>query len=438
MMPAYGNPGAPCKAAIVVSLLWPRILGNRVVELARWNDTMKLDPARLDRIPAFIKDRYLDTCKLPHAQVLIAHRGQIVHFSSQGAAREGDARQIDEGTIFRIASMTKPVTSVAFMQLLEQAKVTLDTPVHHVLPEFGDLAVYNGGGGGVSFLTRPCERPMQMVDLLRHTSGLTYGFQQRTNIDAAYREGKIESWHGNLTLDGFIAALGKLPLEFSPGEAWNYSVSTDVLGAVVERLSGQSLDEYFQQHIFAPLRMDDTGFMVPADQLHRLSDCYSMAPGKGRILLDRGAESLWANMPRLVSGGGGLVSTALDYHRFNTMLLNGGELDGARILGRKSIELMTLNHLPDDGDLASWSKSLFSEATNAGVGFGLGFAVNLDPVRTMIPGSVGEFYWGGMYSTAFFVDPIEEISMVFMTQLAPSSTYPIRRELKTLIYSALI
>ncbi|MFN5901657.1 MAG: serine hydrolase domain-containing protein [Novosphingobium sp.] len=398
---------------------------------------MRFDQARLDRIPAFLKERYLDTGKLPHAQVLVAYRGDIEHFSSQGAAREGQAAQIDESTIFRIASMTKPVTSVAFMQLLEQAKVALDTPVHHVLPEFKDLAVYNGGGGGVGFLTKPCERPMQMVDLLRHTSGLTYGFQQRTNIDAAYREGKIENWHGNLTLDEFIAALGKLPLEFSPGTAWNYSVSTDVLGAVVERLSGQKLHDYFEQHIFAPLGMVDTGFMVPADKLHRLPDCYTMAPGKGRIMFDRGGESLWAKMPRLVSGGGGLVSTSLDYHRFNTMLLNGGELDGARIIGRKSIELMTLNHLPDDGDLASWSKSLFSEATNAGVGFGLGFAVNLDPVRTMIPGSVGEYYWGGMYSTAFFVDPVEEITMVFMTQLSPSSTYPVRRELKTLIYSAL-
>ena len=398
---------------------------------------MRFDPARLARIPAFIQERYLDTGKLPHAQLLVAHRGEIAHFSSQGAAREGDGKPIDEDTIFRIASMTKPVTSVAFMQLLEQAKVALDTPVHHVLPEFRDLAVYNGGGAGVPFLTKPCARPMQMVALLRHNTGLTYGLQNRTNIDAAYRAGPIQNWHGNLTLEQIVVALGKLPLEFSPGEAWNYSVSTDVLGAVVERLSGQPLHEYFQQHIFAPLKMLDTGFMVPADKLHHLPDCYSFVPGKGKVLFDRGAESLWARMPRLVSGGGGLVSTALDYHRFNTMLLNGGELDGARILSRKSIELMTLNHLPDDGDLASWSKSLFSEATNAGVGFGLGFAVNLDPVRTMMPGSVGEFYWGGMYSTAFFVDPVEEITMVFMTQLAPSSTYPIRRELKTLIYAAL-
>ena len=399
---------------------------------------MRFDPTRLDRIPAFIKERYLDTGKLPHAQVLVAHRGNIVHFSSQGAARDGEAAQIDEGTIFRIASMTKPVTSVAFMQLLEHAKVSLDTPVHHVLPEFKDLKVYNGGGAGVPFLTKACDRPMQMVDLLRHTSGLTYGFQNRTNIDAAYREGKIENWHGNLTLDEFIAALGQLPLEFSPGEAWNYSVSTDVLGAVVERVSGQPLDEYFRQHIFAPLKMDDTGFMVPAGQTHRLPDCYSFVPGKGRVLVDRGAESLWAKQPRLLSGGGGLASTALNYHRFNTMLLNGGELDGARILGRKSIELMTLNHLPDDGDLASWSKSLFSEATNAGVGFGLGFAVTVDPVKAMLPSSPGEFYWGGAASTAFWIDPVEDMAVVLLTQLMPSSTYPIRRELRVLTYQAII
>jgi CubicO group peptidase (beta-lactamase class C family) len=397
----------------------------------------RFDTQRLARIDHFLKERYLDSGKLPHAQVLVAHRGEIVHFSSQGAARKDSDAAIGEDTIFRIASMTKPITSVAFMQLLEEGRVALDTPVHYVLPEFEDLGVYNGGGGGVGFLTRPCARPMLMVDLLRHTSGLTYGFQNRTNIDAAYREGKIENWHGNLDLDGFVAALGKLPLEFSPGEAWNYSVSTDVLGAVVERLSGQKLGDYFRGQIFAPLRMHDTGFAVPADKLHRLPDCYTMVPGKGRVLFDRGAESLWAKEPRLVSGGGGLVSTSLDYHRFNTMLLNGGELDGARIVSRKSIELMTMNHLPGNGDLASWSRSLFSEATNAGVGFGLGFAVNLDPAACLIPGSQGEFYWGGMYSTAFFVDPVERISMVFMTQLGPSSTYPVRRELKTLIYTAL-
>lgn len=400
------------------------------------NASGKFDTARLARLDAFIKERYLDTGLLPHAQVLIARDGEIAHFSSQGPAREG-GKAIDEGSLFRIASMTKPITSVAFMMLVEEGKVALDTPVHHVLPEFKNLGVYNGGGAGVPFLTKACERPMQMVDLLRHTSGLTYSFQNRSNMDAAYREGKLENWHGNLDLDEFVAALGKIPLEFSPGTAWNYSVSTDVLGACIQRLSGQSLDQFFASRIFQPLKMDDTFFAVPDGKTERLTDCYTFVPGKGRVIYDRGAESAWSRQPRQLSGGGGLVSTALDYHRFCQMLLNGGELEGERIIGRKTLELMTMNHLPGNGDLASWSQSLFSEATNAGVGFGLGFAVNIDPAANLIQGSAGEYYWGGMFSTAFFVDPVEKVHMVFMTQLSPSSTYPIRRELKTLIYSAL-
>jgi CubicO group peptidase (beta-lactamase class C family) len=394
------------------------------------------DASRLAAIDTLLQTRYVDSGKLPNAQLLIARDGEIVHFSNAGAAREG-GKAIDEGSLFRIASMTKPITSVAFMMLVEQGLVAVDTPVHHVLPEFKDIAVYNGGGGGVPFVTKPTAEPMRMVDLLRHTSGLTYSFQNRSNVDAAYREGKIESWHGGHDLDGFIGALAKIPLEFSPGTAWNYSVATDVLGAVVQRVSGLPLDQFFRTRIFAPLKMDDTFFQVPADKLDRLTDCYTLAPGKGRVMYDRGAESAWSRQPKLVSGGGGLVSTALDYHRFNTMLLNGGELDGARILGRKTLDLMTQNHLPGKSDLATMSKSLFSEASNAGTGFGLGFAITDDVAKTMVPGSTGEFYWGGMFSTAFFVDPVERVSMVFMTQLSPSSVYPIRRELKTMIYAAM-
>ncbi|RMB55352.1 CubicO group peptidase (beta-lactamase class C family) [Sphingomonas sp. PP-CE-3A-406] len=394
------------------------------------------DASRLAAIDTLLRTRYVKSGKLPNAQLLIARDGEIVHFSNAGAAREG-GKSVDEGSLFRIASMTKPITSVAFMMLVEQGLVAVDTPVHHVLPEFKDIGVYDGGGGGVPFATRPTAEPMRMVDLLRHTSGLTYSFQNRSNVDAAYREGKIEGWHGGYDLDGFIGALAKIPLEFSPGTAWNYSVATDVLGAVVQRVSGLPLDQFFKERIFAPLKMDDTFFQVPADKLDRLTDCYTLAPGKGRVMYDRGAESAWSRQPKLVSGGGGLVSTALDYHRFNTMLLNGGELDGARILGRKTLDLMTQNHLPGKSDLAAMSKSLFSEASNAGTGFGLGFAITDDVAKTMVPGSKGEFYWGGMFSTAFFVDPVERLSMVFMTQLSPSSFYPIRRELKTMIYAAM-
>lgn len=396
------------------------------------------DGGRLIRLDAFLRERYIDTGRLPHAQLLISRDGEIVHLSHQGVAREGSDAQIDERSIFRIASMTKPITSVAFMMLVEQGAVAIDTPVHHVLPEFAKLGVYAGGGAGTPFMTKPAAEPMRMLDLLRHTSGLTYGFQNRTNVDAAYRAGKIEEWHGALDLDGFVAALAEIPLEFSPGEAWNYSVSTDVLGAVIQRVSGLTLDRFFAERIFGPLGMRDTGFTVPAADADRLTDCWGWDPKAGaRVMFDRATESGWLRPPRLLSGGGGLVSTALDYHRFCRMCSNGGELDGARILGRKTLELMTLNHLPGRSDLSTMSRSLFSETQNGGAGFGLGFAVTQDPTRAMLPGSVGEHYWGGMFSTSFFIDPVERLHAIFMTQLSPSWIFPVRREIKTLVYAAL-
>ncbi|KQN26084.1 serine hydrolase [Sphingomonas sp. Leaf33] len=406
------------------------------MELAKPEDH-GFDAGRLRAIDAFLAERYVDSGRFANTQLLIGRDDAIVHFSSNGVARDGGTAPVDAQTIYRIASMTKPVTSVAFMQLLEEGRVALDTPVHHILPELKGVGVYAGGGGDTAFTTTPTVEPMRMIDLLRHTAGLTYGFQERTPVDAAYRAGRIENWHGNLDLDGFVAALGELPLEFSPGEAWNYSVATDILGLVVQRIAGKPLGDVFRERIFAPLGMDDTGFMVPADKIDRLPDCYAFVPGKGRVMYDRGADSAWCHAPKLVSGGGGLVSTSLDYYRFCRMLLNTGTLDGARILSRKSVELMTMNHLPGGRDLASMSRSLFSESTNAGVGFGLGFAVTTNVPPTLVPGSVGEFYWGGMFSTAFFVDPVERIIMIFMTQLSPSSTYPVRREIKTLLYSAL-
>ena len=395
--------------------------------------TLGFSAERLARIDAFLDERYLKTGRFRGMQLLIGRDGEVAHFRNFGAMRE-DGRPVADDTLFRIASMTKPITSVAFMMLVEEGKVALDDPVHRVIPEFKELGVYNGGGGDAPFLMKPTASPMRMVDLLRHTSGLTYSFQYRSNIDAAYRKTQIEQWHGPHDLDSVVKVLGELPLEFSPGEAWNYSVSTDVLGLVIERVSGMRLDAFFKSRIFDPLGMEDSFFVVPAEKAHRLADCYTMAPGKGVTMVDPAESSAWLGTPTQFSGGGGLVSTSADYHRFCAALLNGA----APLLSRKAVELMTMNHLPGDSDLASMSRSLFSEATNAGVGFGLGFAVTTNVARTMIPGSVGEFYWGGMYSTAFFIDPVERINMVFMTQLSPSSTWPVRRELKTLIYSALV
>lgn len=395
------------------------------------------DKERLARIDRFLAEHYIDNGKLPNAQILVARDGQAVHFGQFGTLRD-DGTPIREDALFRIASMTKPVTSVAFMQLVETAKVAIDDPVARVLPELANLGVYAGGGGAVPFAPATPTRQLRFVDLLTHMSGLTYGLQNRTSVDAAYREVEFDFGREHHTSDEYLAHLGKLPLEFEPGSGWNYSVATDVLGIAVERLSGMRLGEYFEKHIFAPLGMTDTGFGVAPAQDGRLADAWAYQPGNPPKLADRGATSKLLGPAKFHSGGGGLIGTTADYHRFASMLLNKGELDGARILAPKTIELMTSNFLPGGADLASISRSLFSETTSAGSGFGLGFAMVIDPAKTLMPASKGEFYWGGAYSTAFFVDPVEGVTMVFMTQLYPSSAYPVRRQLKTLIYSALM
>ena len=385
-------------------------------------------PERLARIPAFLQANYLDNGKLPFASVLVGRGDDIALQWSSGVA---------DDAIFRIASMTKPITSVAFMQLVEQGKVALTDPVAKYIPEFAKLGVFVGGGGNVPFITRAPTTQMRVVDLLRHTAGFTYSFQEQGNVDAAYRKTDVESWSKN-TSQSVIDTLAQIPLEFDPGTQWNYSVATDILGILVERISGLSLPEYFQTHIFGPLGMTDTFFQVPADKAARIPEGFGFDPEAKMKLIDKaGADSMWAKGWSFNSGGGGLASSVADYHRFCRMLLNGGALDGAQMLSPKTIELMTANHIPGGQDLTQMSKSLFSEAEMAGIGFGLGFATTIDSAATLAPCSNGDFYWGGMYSTAFFVDPVEDIIMIFMTQLLPSTTYPVRREIKTMIYSAL-
>jgi CubicO group peptidase (beta-lactamase class C family) len=322
------------------------------------------------------------------------------------------------------------------MSLVEEGLIALDDPVAKYIPEWARLGVFQAGAAG-AFATVPPARPMQVVDLLRHTSGLTYGFQYRSNVDAAYRQLAVEAMHGERDLEGMIQVLAGLPLEFSPGEAWNYSVSTDVVGYLVQKVAGQPLDRVFHERIFEPLKMTETGFFVRDDQRPRFAACYEARPDGRMKLQDDPQKSPFLAPPDLLSGGGGLVSTAADYLRFCHMLLNGGELDGARILAPKTLRLMTSNHLPGKVDLTQMSRSLFSESANAGVGFGLGFAVVFDPASTLLPSSPGEFYWGGMATTGFWVDPVEEVAVVLMTQLVPSSATAIRRELRTLVYAAL-
>jgi CubicO group peptidase (beta-lactamase class C family) len=400
-----------------------------------------------DRIESHLRERYIEAGRFPGTQLLVYRRGHLVHHSSLGFADLERKVPVKDDTIYRIYSMTKPITSIAFMMLVEEGRVALDEPVHKYIPEWKNLGVFQAGVWP-AFLTRQPSRPMQIVDLMRHTSGLTYGFQQRGNVDAAYRELKIGEVEKAGTLQSMIADLARIPLEFSPGEAWNYSVSTDVIGYLIGLISGKPFEEFLQERIFDPLEMNDTGFFVAREKADRLAACYSASPqgamtfhatdrNGGLTLQDDPATSSFLSPPSFISGGGGLCSTSADYLTFCRALLGGGELDGIRLIGPKTLHLMTSNHLPGGKTLPELSRSLFSEAAYHGIGFGLGFSVTLDPARTLIPGSAGEYAWGGAATTSFWIDPAEELIAIFMTQVLPSTATPIRRELRTMIYSAI-
>jgi CubicO group peptidase (beta-lactamase class C family) len=410
-------------------------------------ETAGMSKAAFDRIEEHLKRRYLDAGRFPGTQLLVFRRGNVVHSSVQGLADIERKTPMKDDTIFRIYSMTKPITSVAFMMLVEQGLVALDEPVHKYIPEWKSLGVFQAGTSP-AFMTRPPTRPMQIVDLLRHTSGLTYGFQQRSNVDAAYRDKQIGAVEKAGTLDSMIADLANIPLEFSPGEAWNYSVSTDVIGYLVGKISGMPFEQFLKERIFNPLGMTDTDFHVPADKAHRFAACYNATAGgmmsfhspnaKGSLTLqDDPTTSSFLSPPDFISGGGGLCSTAADYLTFCRALLNGGELGDVRLIGPKTLALMTSNHLPGNRDLPEMSRSMFAEATYNGIGFGLGFSVTMDPAKTLIAGSPGEYAWGGAATTSFWIDPAEELIAIFMTQVLPSSAYPIRRELRTMVYAAI-
>ena len=347
-----------------------------------------MSKAGFDRVEAHLKRRYIDAGRFPGAQMLVYRRGKVVYSAVQGFADVERRSPVKDDTIFRIYSMTKPITSVAFMMLFEEGRVALDEPVQKYIPEWNNLGVFQAGTLP-AFLTKPPSRPMLIVDLLRHTSGLTYGFQQRSNVDAAYRERRIEEIERPRTLQLMIDDLSRLPLEFSPGEAWNYSVSTDVIGYLIGKISGTPFDQFLRERIFNPLGMNDTDFFVPPDKAHRLAACYSSDGKGGMKLQDDPTTSSFLSPPSFISGGGGLCSTAADYLTFCRALLSGGELDGVRLIGPKTLALMTSNHLPGGSDLYTMSRSLFSEATYNGVGFGLGFGVTVNPAQMLLPGSAG-------------------------------------------------
>jgi CubicO group peptidase (beta-lactamase class C family) len=389
-----------------------------------------------ERIEAHLKHRHIEAGRVPGTQLVIYRRGKVIHSSVQGYANLEHKIPVKDDTIFRIYSMTKPITSVAFMMLVEEGRVTLDAPVHKYIPEWKDLGVFVAGTAP-AFLTRPPSRPMLIVDLLRHTSGLTYGFLQRSNVDAAYREAKIGNLEKSGTLDSMIAQLATIPLEFSPGEAWNYSVATDVIGYLIGKISGKPFEQFLKERIFDPLGMNDTDFHVPASKAHRFAACYS-ADRKGTLTLqDDPATSSFLSPPDFISGGAGLCSTAEDYFTFCRALINGGEVGGVRLLGPKTLKLMTSNHLPGGADLPQIWRSQFTEANFNGVGFGLGFSITMDPVKTLMPGSAGEYSWGGAATTAFWIDPAEQLIAIFMTQVLAPNDSSILRELRTMIYAAI-
>lgn len=391
-------------------------------------------PSRLSRATAHLQ-RYVDDGRLPGWQLLVARGGHVALLEQSGQRDVEAGAPVVEDTLFRIYSMTKPITSVALMTLYEHGRFQLDDPVERFLPELGDLQVFEAGTAE-DFSTTTAERSVTIRDLLTHTAGFTYGFMQAHPVDALYRARDIGGVATRGTLADMITKLGETPLLFQPGTRWSYSVATDVLGRLVEVLSGQSLDRFLTETILEPLAMVDTGFHVRPEQAPRFAACYERA-GDGFRLQDAPATSSYLEAPSFLSGGGGLVSTSSDYLRFCRMLLGNGELDGQRILGRRTLELMRRNHLPSGGDLTSMGQPVFSETRYDGIGFGLGWSVVLDPARAQVSCSPGELAWGGMASTAFWVDPAEDLAVIFMTQLIPSSSWPIRRELRALIYQAL-
>ncbi len=399
------------------------------------------DPGRLARIDRHFA-RYVDDGRLPGWLVTVSRGGRLVYVSSYGSRDLEAGLPVEPGTLWRIYSMTKPVTSVAAMMLHEEGAFELTDPVSAFIPSFADARVY-AGGSDQRPVTVPATEPMRIWHLLTHTSGLTYGFHRVHAVDALYRAAGYE-WGSPRGADLAQACdtWASLPLLFQPGAEWNYSVSTDVLGRVVEVVSGQPLDEFFRSRIFGPLGMTDTMFHVGEEDADRLAALYTRSPEHGRaVRLDAFGAAI-RTPGVMLSGGGGLASTAGDYHRFLQMLLAtdgspAGELEGARLLSPRTVRYMMTSHLPAGLDLEAFGRPLFAEAPFRGVGFGLGFAVVMDPAAGKVVCSTGEASWGGAASTAFWLDQREELTVSFFTQLLPSSAYPLRPQLRQLVYQAL-
>ena len=391
-------------------------------------------PARLTRISPWLK-RYVDEKKLPFAHVAVLRKGQLAYSNFYGVRDIEEGSPVVEDGIYRIYSMTKLVTTVAALALYEKGAFQLDDPVDKFVDEFRDARVFISGKKD-SINSIEAETPMTIRQLMNHTSGLTYGAFDPGPVGQLMRSGKIDFGNLQANLGDTVRRLASIPLCFQPGSQWRYGVSTDVLGYVIEVVTGKTLLQVFDELIFKPLNMNDTFFEVPINKVKKFCSLYTRTKSESLKLLECAGSSRFCKPVNMYSGGGGLISSMRDYLVFLEMLRCGGRYDDAQILGRKTVELMLRNHL--SGDMASMGQPTFSEMPMEGIGFGLGGAILLDPAKAQILGSEGEFTWGGMASTAFWIDPKEELSVVFMTQLIPSSCYPIRRELRVLVYQALV
>lgn len=394
-----------------------------------------MDAGRLERLAEHFRTRYVEPGKLTGCQLVVARGGTVAYACSLGLMDRERERPVAPDTIWRIYSMTKPLTSIALMQRYELGDFLLTDPVSRFIPEWRDLLVEVADGDGGTRLVDP-ERPMNVRDALMHTTGLAGAVVPSHPLDYRYAKA-VQEQRSGMTLERACTMLADYPLKFHPGTRWNYGLSTDVCARLVEVLSGKRFDRYLADEVLGPLGMTDTGFVVPDEAAERFAACYAYRKGTEPSLLDDPATSAYRRQRSYLSGAGGLVSTTGDYLRFCQMLVAGGKLDERRVIGRKTLELMTGNHLPGGTDLRHLATGGFGESGFDGVGFGLGFAVNLGPAATASVGSAGEYSWGGAASTAFFVDPAEELTAVFMTQLMPSTCYPIRSQLRSLVYQAI-
>jgi len=381
---------------------------------------------RLDRIAPAMQG-YIDQGKLAGTLTLVARNGKIAYLNAQGMQDKEAGKPMTEDTIFRIYSMSKPVTAVAAMTLWEQGKFHMFDPISKYLPEFADMKVYVSGSGD-EMVVEDAASPIRIIDLFMHTSGLSYGFSN-SEVDKLYQQ--MFSKPDELNRDNIIAKLVAMPLTHQPGTAWNYGVSTDVIGFLVEKLSGKKLGEYMQEAIFTPLGMKDTGFYVPADKVDRLTQIYTADRKTGKtIVMENEPVGDFMSDPDIHNAGGGLVSTMQDYFTFAQMMLNGGEINGVRILGRKTVEYMSSNHLPNN--------LIPFNADSQGEGYGLAMSVTVDPGMSGFMSSKGNFGWGGAASTYFRVDPQEKIIMISMAQFVPIGFHRYHDDFRNLVYQALV